>query len=126
MLRHRHGYTIFRVVEKKTGQQLFYDQSKLSAKQRAFVSVRPDGIWQMSQRIKQYYGEKGKDVSIFIDSKVAVNDSPFRTLIDPSADVASKKWDYFFHNEWILLYDDDGKVIFDASKSHPNNLIPGG
>lgn len=111
MLRHRNGYTIFRVVDKKTNQQYFYDWSYLSAKQQGFISVRPDGIWQMAQRIKKHYACEGKEVSVFVDSKVAVNNSPMRTFVNPKTDLASANWDYFFHNDWILLYDNEGKLI---------------
>jgi hypothetical protein len=111
MLRHRSGYITFKVVDKQTNNQHYYDQSYLSLKQTGLVSVRPDGIWQMAQRIKKHYASQGKDVSIFVDSKVSVNNGPLRTFIDPKVDMANVEWDYFFHNEWILLYDKTGSLI---------------
>lgn len=73
--------------------------------------TKPDGIWQMAQRIKKEYAEKGKDVSVFVTGKVAVNDSGYHELVDPKVDMAAAKWDIFVHNDWILLYDEHWKPI---------------
>ncbi len=107
MLRHRQGYTTFRVVDKQTGNVLRHDLvRRLSDKQRAFASTRPDGIWQMAQRLRQHFENEGKDVEVYATSFVGINNSPYRQLIDPKVDLAAAKWDYFWHNEWILLYED--------------------
>ena len=67
---------------------------KLTQKQRSFAAANPDGIWQMSQRIKKEFAEKGVDVSVFVISKVAINRGDSRTLVDPAVDMASAKWDW--------------------------------
>ena len=46
---------------------------------------------------------KGKDISIYIDCKNNINNGDFKTLIDPNQDFVTAKWDYFWHNDWILL-----------------------
>ena len=75
------------------------------------MSSKPDGMWQMAQRIKNEFAEKGVDVSIFIDSKLSVNNKPYKTFIDPTVDFAQAEWNYFGHNDWILLYDKEGNLI---------------
>lgn len=112
MLRSRSGYSNFKIIDKKTNQPIFYNlNSELTEKQRKMIADKPDAIWQMAQRIKKEFALQGKDVSIFVDSQVSINRKPYRRFIDPEADMASAEWDYFFHNDWILLYDNEGNVI---------------
>lgn len=112
MLRSRSGYTNFKIYDKKTGHRIFYPlNTVLTPKQMAMVSEKPDAIWQMAQRIKKEYAEQGKDVSIYVDSQVSINRKTYKTFINPKADLAQAEWNYFFHNDWILLYDNEGRVI---------------
>lgn len=112
MLRQRQGYTTFRVIDKITQTLIPYDVSKrLIPKQQAFVGSNPDGIWQMAQIIKQEFNQKGIEVSVFADTEASINGGKFKTLINPETDLAAAKWDYFFHNDWILLYDEQGNLI---------------
>lgn len=112
MLRQRQGWVSFKVIDKSTQIELPYDYlKKLTPKQQGFVSANPDGIWQMAQFIKKEFARKGTDVGIFAHAEVAINGGKFKTLINPKTDLATAKWDYFFHNEWILLYDDNENLI---------------
>lgn len=109
MLRHRNGYAHFKVVDKTTGHVYPYTGfNTLSPKQQSLASTRPDGIWQMAQRIKNDYQKQGIDVQVFVNSSVSINNGPYRQLIDPDTDLGTAKWDYFWHNDWVLLYDDKG------------------
>ncbi|HEX8269895.1 MAG TPA: HTTM domain-containing protein [Flavobacterium sp.] len=111
MLRKRTGHAQFRVVDKSTGGMSYYDFTKvLTNKQQGFVSSKPDGIWQMAQRIKQEYNSAGKDVAIYVNCLVSINDRAMKTFIDPNADLASEPWNYFGHSKWILLHDDIGQA----------------
>jgi len=105
MLRQRDGFITFTVIDKKTKQQIIYDYGRLTPKQKNFVATKPDGAWQMAQRIKKEYAKKGQDVSVFASGKISVNQGPYLELIDPKVDLAAANWDYFFHNNWILLHD---------------------
>lgn len=108
MLRSRGGYTSFRIVDKKTGERVYYNlHSELTDKQRSSMETRPDMLWQTAQRIKKHWAALGKDVAVYADSKVAINNGAYYTLIDPKTDLAAAKWDYFFHCSWILLPDYD-------------------
>lgn len=112
MLRQRQGYTTFKIIDKKTQMEIPYDyMKKLTSKQQGFVGSNPDGIWQMAQYIKKEFATKGTDVSIYVTSNASINGDQFKTLIDPETDMANAKWDYFFHNEWILLYDSQGNIV---------------
>lgn len=112
MLRDKKGITTFRVIDKKTNQDLNYNlHEKLTRKQLGLVVSKPDGMWQMAQHIKEEFKLKGKEVEIYIDSRLSVNGKPYQLFINPTVDFAKAKWDYFGHNEWIILYDKEGKRI---------------
>ncbi|WP_294819920.1 HTTM domain-containing protein [uncultured Flavobacterium sp.] len=112
MLRSRSGDTDFRVMDKKTGQRLFYDLSRnLTHKQKNNMEAHPDMIWQMAQRIREHFTKQGQDVAVYADTHVSVNNGPYRRLIDPDIDLASAKWNYFSHCSWILLYENHRKDI---------------
>jgi len=68
-------------------------------------------IWQTAQRIRERYARMGKDVSVYVDSQVAINHGEAKRLINPDVDLGKAKWNYFWHNDWILLYDQNGKII---------------
>lgn len=106
MLRHREGYTTLKVVDANTKELIAHDfYERMSDKQRAFASTRPDGIWQMAQRIKKEFAKEGKQVEIYATTYVGINGKMHQQLIDPNVDLGTAKWDYFWHNDWILLQD---------------------
>ena len=107
MLRQKTGSIAFRVVDHKTKAETYYNYFRLTPKQQNFIATRPDGAWQMAQRIKNEYAQKGIAVSVFVSDKVSVNGSDYITLIDPKVDLAAAKWNYFSHNDWVLLYQDN-------------------
>ena len=112
MLRQRQGYATFRVIDKKSQTEIPYDYlKKLNQKQQAFVASNPDGIWQMAQIIKKEFAQKGTDVSVFVNAEASINGGKYNKLVNPETDMATAKWDYFFHNDWILLYDAQGNIL---------------
>ncbi|RZJ68554.1 MAG: HTTM domain-containing protein [Flavobacterium sp.] len=111
MLRQRNGYATFEVADKGSKIREHYRLNKLSGKQIQFACSKPDGAWQLAQRIKKEYAQKGRDVSVYVKQNVQVNDSDYHTLIDPEVDLAAADWDYFWHNDWVLLYDENWKPI---------------
>ena len=103
MLRERNGFIIINIKNNKTGKTSLYDYGRnLTEKQAKILPTKPDFIWQYCQRIKKEYSEK--DISIYIDCKNSINKKEYKTLIDPKFDMAKAKWDYFWHNEWVLLH----------------------
>jgi len=112
MLRSRTGTTNFKIIDNKTNEVIRYRLSKdLTRTQIKKMRTRPDMIWQTAQMIKKKYAKNGKDVRVYADTQIAINHGDTRRLIDPNVDLARAKWDYFWHNDWILLYDENGKVI---------------
>jgi len=104
MLRSRSGYTNFKVVDKKTGQVLFYNfTNEFTPKQISSMETKPDMIWQTAQQIKQHYLKQGIEASVYADTKVSINGGPYERLIDEKTDLAAAEWDYFFHCKWVLL-----------------------
>ena len=112
MIREKTGITQFKIIDAKTNLEILYDiAQKLTKKQLSLVTSKPDGIWQMAQHIKKEFLEKGIIVKIYVDSQLSVNRKPYKRFINPEVDFAQAEWDYFFHNDWILLYDNNGKLL---------------
>ncbi|MGB3773794.1 MAG: HTTM domain-containing protein [Leeuwenhoekiella sp.] len=110
MLRAKAGTITFKVIDKKTKERIKVDRKDmLSSKQQRGVATKPDMIWQFCQFLKEKYAAQGKDVSIYVNCKVRVNDHPAELLIDPKVDMAAAKWDYFWHNDWIMPSNLDDK-----------------
>uniref|UniRef100_UPI00404A478D HTTM domain-containing protein n=1 Tax=Flavobacterium sp. TaxID=239 RepID=UPI00404A478D len=105
MLRERSGYIRINIKDNQTNTTEVYNYRKnLTNKQASRLAVNPDYIWQYCQRIKKEY--KNKDISIYIDCSTSVNRKPMRRLIDNKVDFAKAEWNYFFHNNWVLLYEE--------------------
>ncbi|WP_116788867.1 HTTM domain-containing protein [Flavobacterium psychrotrophum] len=105
MLRKRRGYAQFKVFDKKTQKSWVYDlDDVLTPAQRRGIATKPDMLWQMAQYIHTEYAEKGVDVAVYITAKTSINKAIPHLLIDPKIDMAAAEWNYFSHNDWILLY----------------------
>lgn len=105
MLRFRNAETTFKVYDKINRDTLYINnEDYLSKYQISFLS-KPDGIWQFAQYLKKEFQSKGKEVAIFVDSKVSLNQKAPKIFIKPEYDMAKAEWNYFFHNEWIQLYE---------------------
>ncbi len=103
MLRERRGVLNIKVVDKKTGQFHYHNfASELTSKQIKLLSNSPDIIWQYCQKLKK---EAKKPISIFVECQVSINRRPYYKLIDENTDMATAEFDYFGHNNWVLLHD---------------------
>lgn len=103
MLRAKHGNLNFKIIDKETGDRLEIKKADmLSAKQMRALATKPDLIWQFCQYLKEKYAEDGKQVAIYVNCRVRVNNHDYHPLIDPDVDMAQAKWDYFWHNAWIM------------------------
>ncbi|AXG73577.1 hypothetical protein DVK85_04765 [Flavobacterium arcticum] len=112
MLRSRNGYTYFKVINKANNEPLPYRPlDYMTRKQLGSMRTKPDMLWQTAQRIKKHFKADGFDVAVYVTSKAGINGAPMKTLIDEKADLAAADWDYFFHNDWIVLYDADGNRL---------------
>lgn len=103
MLRTKSGTVKVTVKDKTTGEETRVDiYRELTTKQRRGLATKPDYMWQYAQRLKKQYATQGKDIAVYFDAKVSVNKRPLTPLIDPTADLAAEKWNYFKHHDWIL------------------------
>jgi hypothetical protein len=104
MLRSRLADTQFRIIDKNTRKIIPYDyQQRLTRKQQNFVASYPDGIWQMTQFIKKEFDAKNQKIEIYVDAYVSINGGNYLMFIDPKVDFAQAKYNYFGHDEWILV-----------------------
>jgi|TARA_R100000501_G_C2621324_1_gene114549 hypothetical protein len=103
MLRSRSGKTTFKVVEKGTTDTIHVNKARyLTRKQMRSVTSKPDMMWQFAQHLKEDYAEKGKEVQVFVKSKISINGRPYEQFIDPKVDLAAEEWHHFKHHDWIL------------------------
>ena len=108
MLRSKSGLASYKIVNKTTGEVNYVKKGDyLTRKQIRQASTKPDVIWQFSQRLKEIYAEKGEEIEIYVNARVSVNYKERKQLIDPKVNMAEAEWDYFFHNDWILLHEDE-------------------
>ncbi|UJH68678.1 HTTM domain-containing protein [Allomuricauda sp. SCSIO 65647] len=103
MLRTRSGSLTIKVVNKETGEKTIVDLNEyLTKKQKRKVACYPDFTWQFAQYLKKEHAQKGEDISVFVNSRVKVNQRKYQLFIDPEVDLASVPWKHFSHHEWIM------------------------
>jgi hypothetical protein len=104
MLRSKAGLIQYKVVDKARPQDTIYVEHTryLSPKQQRALPTKPDMIWQFSQRLEEEFEQTGKEVEIYVNSKVSVNGRRYKPFIDPKVDLAEQEWDHFGHAPWIL------------------------
>lgn len=108
MLRSKRGMLTVWVEDKNTGLRERYKYSDLlSSKQNRNVRVKPDLLWQLAQLIEKVEADKGRDVAVYMDVKVAVNGGEFHRLVDLQTDLAAEEWQHFKHHSWILPSPED-------------------
>lgn len=103
MLRSRGGRITFKAVNIQTKDTTKINLNDyLTKKQQRRVACYPDFIWQFAQHLKKEYAKDGKDIQVFVENKVKINQRPYQQFIDPKVDLASVPWKHFAHNDWIL------------------------
>lgn len=108
MLRSKSGILTVYVEDKATGVKERYKYWKmLGRKQQGSVKTKPDIMWQMAQRIKEEEAKEGRDVAVYLEAKVSVNNGPYFSFTNPEIDIAAEKWHPFKHSEWILPSPED-------------------
>lgn len=108
MLRTKRGMLTVWVEDKETKKRERYDfTALLSPKQNRNVRAKPDLLWQLAQRIEKIELEKGRNVAVYMDVRVKVNNGEFHRLIDLDTDLAAEEWHHFKHHEWILPSPED-------------------
>ena len=81
-----------------------------TARQLRTASSKPDVIWQLIQRIKEDFKNKGiKYDAIYAKSMVSVNGGKYYQLIDTNYDLKDVEWNTFSHQPWIMPCPDEYK-----------------
>lgn len=107
MLRFKSGKAVFKVIDRETGKQLDFEPKKLFTRlQLKNIAGKADMLWQAAQFIKKDYAAQGKDVAVYVTNYVSLNKHPKKLLIDPATDLTQVHWNYWGHNNWVLIYDD--------------------
>ena len=103
MLRTKSASTQFFMVDKKTGVKSSVNLNEyMTGLQRNRVATRPDMIWYFVQYLKKDQLKKGKEIEVYVDSRLSINHGPYHEYIDKTVDLADTKWKYFGHQSWIL------------------------
>ena len=103
MLRARKGITSFYIMEPGTGVKSVYPLRELvTQKQLKMLSAHPDFIWQMAQKIKAIEAAEGREVAVYVRSRVSINGREYAPFIDPDVNLAEEPWDPWRHHRWIL------------------------
>jgi len=103
MLRARKGITSFYVMEPGTGVKSVYPlRGLVTQKQLKMLSSHPDFIWQLAQKIKAMEAAKGREVAVYVRSRVSINGRDYAPFIDPEVNLAAEAWDPWRHHYWIL------------------------
>ena len=110
MLMEKAGFTQFYVIDPKTKQKKFVDNSQfLTAFQEKQMAFQPDFILQYAHFLHDHYQSIGmQDPIVKVDSYVALNGRLSKRYIDPNIDLA-KQYESFQHKTWILPFNDDIK-----------------
>ena len=109
MLRAKSGKGDFLVVNPETGAEKSIRATDFaSRKQASSIRRNPDQAWQYAQIIEEKFKEKGwEEVEVYARLQSSLNGGPYQVVIDPSVDLTSVGWNYFWHNDWILTNHND-------------------
>lgn len=112
MLMEKAGYSQFRVVNGKTGEQFYVDNSDfLTTFQEKQMAFQPDFILQYAHYLREHFESQGHEhVEIYTDSYVALNGRRSRQFIDPSVNLAAER-ESFKPKTWILPFNDEIKGL---------------
>lgn len=117
MLRTKSATTVFHVVDKATRKKERVNLNDyMTPLQRNRVAGKPDMIWQFAQHLKKEQAKKGKEIEVYVSSRMSVNGGPYFEYIDSEADLAAAKWSYFGHQEWILPAPEDYTKVSQKEK----------
>ncbi len=112
MLMEKAGYAQFKIVEPKSGDAFYIDNSEfLSSFQEKQMSTQPDMILQYAHFLKEHFENEGlKNVEVYADVHVALNGRQSKRYISPEVNLAEIK-DSFTHKNWILNFEDEIKGL---------------
>lgn len=112
MLMEKAGYANFKIVDGKTGDQFYVDNTDfLSAFQEKQMATQPDFILEYAHFLRDHFEQQGyTDVEVYVESYIALNGRRSRPYIDPTVDLAQEK-ETLRNKNWILPFNDEIKGL---------------
>ena len=112
MLMEKAGYANFKVVNKRTGERFYVNNSDfLTSFQEKQMSFQPDFILEYAHYIKEHFERQGhENIGVYVESYVALNGRKSELYIDPEIDLTQEK-ESFKHKSWILPFKDEIKGL---------------
>lgn len=103
MLMEKTGSATFKVVDGQTGKWFYVQNDEfLTPLQQKQMATQPDFIIEYAHYLGDYYATRGfEDVSIYVDSYVALNGRKHQQFIDPEVDLM-KVNNSLYHKDFIL------------------------
>ncbi len=110
MLMEKAGLTTFKIVNSKTGQYFYVDNTDfLTTFQEKQMGFQPDFILEYAHYLGDHFKAQGhENIQVFADSYVALNGRLSQRYINPNTDLYQEK-DSFKPKNWILPFKDDIK-----------------
>lgn len=110
MLMEKAGLTTFKIVNSKTGQYFYVDNTDfLTSFQEKQMGFQPDFILEYAHYLGDHFKSQGhENVQVFADSYVALNGRLSQRYINPNIDLYQEK-ESFKPKNWILPFKDDIK-----------------
>ncbi len=112
MLMEKAGYANFKIVNKKTGDRFYVDNTDfLTPFQEKQMATQPDFILEYAHYLKKHFSSQGhENIGVYVESYVALNGRRSRPYINPEVDLTSFK-ESFKHKSWILPFNDEIKGL---------------
>lgn len=98
-----HSFDIEYLDPKTNKRKVINKYQYATSRQIRVAASKPDVIWQLIQRIKTDFKEKGIEYNaIYAKSKVSVNGGKYYPLIDNNYDLKDIDWNTFSHQPWLM------------------------
>jgi vitamin K-dependent gamma-carboxylase len=103
MLRSKGARLIVYTQEEGSVEKKPYNYRKLlSSKQERSVKSKPDLLWRLAKEIKKAEAKEGKNVKVFMDVRLKINDGEYHPFIAPNIPISEVEWQHFRHHDWLL------------------------
>lgn len=102
MVAERGGVATFRVVDDGGRTHEVSPSRELTPLQARMMATQPDLILAYAHHLRDEYARRGEHVRVYADVFVSTNGRPARRLIDPEADLASRRDTLWGFYPWVL------------------------
>ena len=108
MLMEKAGSAQFKIMNGQTGNWFYVSNADfLTPFQEKQMATQPDFILEYAHFLKKHFSSQGhQDISVFVDSFVALNGRKSSRYIDPKVDLAREQ-ESFAAKKWILPFNDE-------------------